>query len=117
MDAENEKRNQRRIEEFEGNRDTISRVEGVGELRQLSEKELIERDAVIALQLEGADSPHLHYGERIDAYRAELLRRENARQGERMEALTRSLNRLTWAIAIATFIGVAIAALTLLSGA
>jgi ABC-type nitrate/sulfonate/bicarbonate transport system permease component len=39
------------------------------------------------------------------------------RQGERMEALTRSLNRLTWAIAIATFIGVALTAWTLLSGA
>jgi hypothetical protein len=38
-------------------------------------------------------------------YANELDRREAVRQGERMEALTKSLNRLTWAIA--TFIGVA----------
>ena len=47
----------------------------------------------------------------------ELLRRETVRQGERMEALTSSLNLFTWAIAIATVIGVALTVWTLLSGA
>ena len=63
----------------------------------------------------GAKTPFLSYAE---PYMNELLlRRETVRQGERMEALTSSLNLLTWAITIATVIGVALTALTLLSGA
>jgi hypothetical protein len=60
-----------------------------------------------------------HYNVYLD----ELARRETVRQGERMEALTRSLNHLTkWivgltvVITIATIAGVAIAVLGLLSG-
>jgi hypothetical protein len=56
-------------------------------------------------------------------YLDELARRETVRQGERMEALTRGLNALTWwivvltvAIAIATFAGVGLTAWTILSG-
>ena len=62
----------------------------------------------------GAKTPFLSYAE---PYMNELLRRETVRQGERMEALTRSITHLTWAITIATIIGVALTALTLLSGA
>jgi hypothetical protein len=62
----------------------------------------------------GATTPFLSYAE---PYMNELLRRETVRQGERMEALTSSLNLLTWAIAIATVIGVALTAWTLLPGA
>ncbi len=40
----------------------------------------------------------------------ELVRRETVRQGERMEALTESLNRLTWVITIAPIIGVLLTA-------
>lgn len=40
----------------------------------------------------------------------ELARRETVRQGERMEALTESLNRLTWVITIAPIIGVLLTA-------
>jgi len=54
-----------------------------------------------------------HYNVYLD----ELSRRETVRQGKRMEALTRSLNRLTWVITVATLIGVALTAWTLLSGA
>jgi hypothetical protein len=113
-----EEREQRRIEEAERKRHLFSRNEGVGELRQLTETELRERDDAVALQLEGSGPPHLLYGRRMDAYRAELQRREYVRQG------TTSLNRLTWwivaltvLIAIATIIGVAPTAWTLLSGA
>jgi hypothetical protein len=48
--------------------------------------------------------------ERAQVYRDELARRETVH-------LTKSLNRLTWFIAGATIIGVALTALTLLSGA
>jgi len=53
-----------------------------------------------------------HYNVYLD----ELRRRETVRQGDRMEALTRSLNRLTWVITIATLIGVFLTALTLTLG-
>jgi hypothetical protein len=62
----------------------------------------------------GAKTPFLNHAQ---TYTNELLRRENVRQGERMEVLTSSLNLLTWAIAIATVIGVALTVWTLLSGA
>jgi len=48
----------------------------------------------------------MRYVARAQLYLDELARREAVRQGERMEALTRSINRLTFVIAIVTFIGV-----------
>jgi hypothetical protein len=69
------------------NRHLFNRNEGVGELRQLSEEELEERDYAVALQMEGL-APSLNYATRIAAYRAELMRREVALQRERMEELT-----------------------------
>jgi hypothetical protein len=53
-----------------------------------------------------------HYNVFLD----ELARREAVRQGERMEALTRSINRLTWVITGATLVGVLLATLTLIFG-
>jgi len=65
----------------------------------------------------------MRYVARAQVYLDELARREAVRQGERMEALTSSLNVLTrWIvaltvlIAIATIIGVGLTALTLLTG-
>ena len=57
-----------------------------------------------------------HRAAHYNVYLDELTRRETVRQGERMEALTRSLNRLTWVITIATLIGVFLTALTLTLG-
>ncbi len=86
----------------------------IEQLRDASEEELIRRHNGL---MQGRSE---HYNVFLD----ELARRETVRQGERMEALTRSLSRLTWwivvltvLIAIATIIGVALAAWTLLSGA
>jgi hypothetical protein len=72
------------------NRHLFNRNEGLGELRQLSEEELEERDYAVALQMEGL-APSLNYATRIAAYRAELMRREVALQRERMEELPANL--------------------------
>jgi hypothetical protein len=69
------------------NRHLFNRNEGLGELRQLSEEELEERDYAVALQMEGL-APSLNYATRIAAYRAELMCREVALQRERIEELT-----------------------------
>jgi hypothetical protein len=104
----------------------ILRGEGLPELRRMSEDELMVRyDACMseAYRASLLDERML-FMERAQRYAGELTRKENARQGERMETLTRSLNKLTWwivaltvLIAIATIIGVALTAWTLLSGA
>ena len=73
-------------------RHLFNRNEGVGELRQLSEEELEERDDAVALQMEGL-APSLNYATRIAAYRAELMRREVVLQRERMEELTTNVVR------------------------
>lgn len=85
----------------------------VEHLRSLSEEELIR------LHNEEMQHRAAHYNVYLD----ELRRREAVRQGERIEELTTSLNRLTWwivvltvLIAIATLVGVGLTALTLLSG-
>src|SRR3954452_24171882 len=49
------------------NRHLFNRNEGVGELRQLSEEELEERDEAVALQMEGL-APSLNFATRIAAY-------------------------------------------------
>jgi hypothetical protein len=78
----------------------------VEHLRSASEEELMR------LHNEEMKNRSAHYNVFLD----ELTRRETVRQGMRMEALTRSLNRLTWVITIATLIGVLLTALTLTLG-
>jgi hypothetical protein len=82
-------------------------AETIEELRSLSTEEIIRRHDAL--------SGNTSVGTRH--YLNELARRDAEEQGRRMVALTRSINRLTWAIAIATFIGVALTAWTVLSGA
>ncbi len=86
----------------------------ISELRNMSEEELIRRHD----QQMGTRTPH------YNVFLDELARREMVRQGKRMAALTRSLNRLTWwivvltvLIAITTIVGVGLTAAALLSGA
>jgi hypothetical protein len=103
----------------------ILRGEGLPELRRMSEDELMVRyDARMseAYRASLLDERML-FMERAQRYAGEVTRKENAPQGEQMETLTRSLNHLTWwivaltvLIAIATIIGVALTAWTLLSG-
>jgi hypothetical protein len=73
--------------------------ETVEELRALPDAELERRhDAVVqALSDSSMDDQkrQLRIG-RAHAYRAVLEHRQRARQAERMEGLTRSMNRLTW---------------------
>jgi hypothetical protein len=57
-------------------------------LRRLPEEELRR------LLNEEVQSHTTHYNVYLD----ELARREAVRQGERMEELTRSINRLTWVV-------------------
>lgn len=106
--------------------DEILKGERWGELRMLPADELaVRHDACLVKATdELSGDMKILLLERARAYRAEQTRREEVRQGERMEALTRSLNKLTWwivaltvLIAIATIIGVALTAWTLLSGA
>ena len=78
----------------------------VEDLRSMTEEELIRRhDADMQNRM-------AHYNIYLD----ELRRRETLRQGERMERLTRSINRLTWVITGATVIGVALTAVSLSLG-
>lgn len=90
----------------------------VEELHGLSEQELIWRhdevaDAANRVPGSMTKTPYL---DRAQVYAAELARREAVRQGQRMEALTESLNRLTWVITVATIIGVCLTAASLLFG-
>jgi hypothetical protein len=107
-----------RAQVWRDNRHLFNRHEGVGELRQLSEEELRERDEAVALQMEGL-APSLNYATRIAAYRAELMRRgvilqrermeelmaQLVQQREQMETLTDSLNWLIRIIVFATVVG------------
>ena len=92
MDEEAIDRARLRAQVWRENRHLFNRNEGVGELRQLSEDELEERDEAVALQMEGL-APSLNYATRIAAYRAELMRREVVLQRERMEELTTNVVR------------------------
>ncbi len=56
------------------------------------------------------------YIQRAHAYREVLAQRQSARQAERMEALTRSMNRLTWVVVLATIVGVGTTVVALLLG-
>ncbi len=99
----------------------LMRGESLSELRSLPEAELSEKyDALMELSADPSVTnrdAQMRYVAHAQVYTDELVRRETVRQGERMEALTRSITYLTWAITIATIIGVALTAWTLLSGA
>ena len=92
MDEEAINRAKLRAQVWRENRHLFNRNEGVGELRQLSEEELQERDEAVAMQMEGL-APSLNYATRIAAYRAELMRREVVLQRERMEELNTNVVR------------------------
>jgi hypothetical protein len=99
----------------------LMRGEPIRELRSLPEAELSEKyDALMELSADPSVTNRdavLRYVARAQVYADELLRRETIRQGKRMEALTTSLNRLTWVITVATIIGVLLAAWSVLSAA
>jgi uncharacterized membrane protein len=89
-------------------------VVNVEHLRSISEEELMRRH----------NEEMQHRAEHYNVYLDELTRRETVRQGERMEALTTSLKRLTWwivvltvIIVIATVVGVLLTAWAVRSGA
>jgi hypothetical protein len=82
-------------------------AETIEELRSLSTEEIIRRH----------DELTVHTVVGTQHYLDELARRDAEAQGRRMEALTQSITYLTWAITIATFIGVALTAWSVLSGA
>jgi hypothetical protein len=96
--------------------------ETLEELRTLSDAELERRhDAVLRALSDGHMSgssaqQSQRYIERAHAYRAVLAQRQNERQAERMEALTRSMNRLSWVVVLATIAGVGTTVWALLLG-
>jgi hypothetical protein len=78
----------------------------VENLRSMTEEELIRSH----------DSEMQNRAAHYNIYLDELRRRETLRQGERMEILTTSINRLTWVITGATIVGVVLTAVGLLFG-
>jgi len=97
----------------------LTHHETVEELRTLPDAELERRHDAIVQGLSDssmeAQGRQLHI-ERAHAYRAILAQRQSARQAERMEVLTRSMNRLTWVVVLATIVGVGMTVWVLLSG-
>jgi hypothetical protein len=93
--------------------------EGIAELRAFPEEELVARHDVLAEEarryfpIDREES--MRYQELSQVYLTELTRRETARQGERMERLTRSIKWLIWVITGATIIGVILTACSVLS--
>jgi hypothetical protein len=94
----------------------LMRGEPIRQVRLLPEAELSEKyDALMELSADPSVTnrdAQMRYVARAQVYADELTRRETVRQGERMEALTTSVNRLTWwivgltvIIAIATIVG------------
>jgi hypothetical protein len=91
----------------------LAKRESAGELRELSNVELDVRHDVLVGQLNGPGPARIEaliqrkeYVSRIDSYLMERSRRETAGHGELMVALSRSINRLTIIIGIATIVGV-----------
>lgn len=76
----------------------------VEDLRKMTKDELI-----------GAhDSMMQNRAEHYNIFLDELVRREAVEQGQRMESLTVSINRLTWVVTIATIVGVMLSLVSLL---
>jgi hypothetical protein len=91
--------------------------ESVEELRTLSEQELIKKhDSWMAHvnKLPAMDKTALTNRARI--YTDELQRREMVRQGDRMEALTRSMYVLSAVGVLVAIVGVILTAMTYFSG-
>jgi hypothetical protein len=91
----------------------LAERESARELRELSNVELDVRHDVLVGQLNrpgqariAAPIQRQEYISRVDSYLMERRRREIASQGERLEALSRSINRLTLIIVIATIVDV-----------
>ena len=81
--------------------------ETVEELRALPDAEIEWRHDVIMRSVSDASIGDVERQIRIGrahAYRAILEHRQIARQGQRMEALTRSMNRLSWVVVLATIV-------------
>jgi hypothetical protein len=123
MSEETERDPQARLEHWS----RLLRGERISELHALTEAQVIEQHDALVEEARRSNKPapaaKLQWLERAQVYADELARREMVRQGERMEALTRSLNRLTWwivvltvLIAIATLVGVGLTAAALLLG-
>jgi hypothetical protein len=96
----------------------LTHHETIEELRVLPDAEIEQRhDATIHSLNDGsidAQERQLCVG-RAHAYRVILEHRQSAREAQRMEALTRSMNRLSWVVP-ATIAGVGMTAWVLLSG-
>ena len=97
----------------------LTHHETVEEIRNLPDAELEQRhDAVVQALSDTsmeAQERQLHI-ERAHAYRGVLAQRESVRQAQRIEALTRSMNRLSWVVVLATIAGVGTTVWVLLSG-
>jgi hypothetical protein len=97
----------------------LTRHETLEELRAVPDAEIERRhDAVVqALSDTSIDAQErqIRIG-RAHAYRIILEHRQSARQAQRMEALTRSMNRLSWVVVLATIVGIGMTAWALLSG-
>jgi hypothetical protein len=89
------------------------------ELRALPDTEIERRHAATMQSLSDnsidAQERQIRIG-RAHAYRAILEHRQSTRQAQRMEALTRSMDRLTWVVVLATMVGVGMTVWVLLSG-
>ncbi len=93
--------------------------EMVEELRALPDAEIERRHDAVMRSLSddsiGDMERQIRIG-RAHAYRAILEHRQSTRQSQRMEALTRSMNRLTWVVVLATIVGVGMTVWVILSG-
>jgi len=97
----------------------LTHHETMAELRSLTDAELEQRHdaAVQALDDGSIDAQERqHRIERAHAYRVILWDRQSVRQAQRMEALARSMNRLSWVVVLATIAGVGMTVWALLSG-
>lgn len=83
-------------------------AETIEQLRSLPDEEIIRRHD------EQTHIARTSYG--TQHYLNELARRDAVRQGERMERLTISINRLTWVVTGATIVGVVLAVFSFFSG-
>jgi hypothetical protein len=97
----------------------LTHHETIEELRALPDAEIERRhDATVRALSDGsidAQERQLRVG-RAHAYRVILEHRQSARQAQRMEALTRSMNRLSWVVVLATIAGVGMTVWVVLSG-
>ena len=87
----------------------LTHHETIEELRALPDAEIERRHDATMRSLSDssidAQERQIRIG-RAHAYRIILEHRQSARQAQRMEALTRSMNRLSWVIVLATIAGV-----------